>query len=303
MKIAYVDPDHAVGTDFRGNPKDGQILLTGTDGTRDNYRLSFTRQTGPFYSPRHAHNFDQIRMVLGGGPMNYGPGCWIQPGEVAYFPEGTPYGPQDYDTARYGVTFQFGGASGSGYISLERMLEGMEELKAFGTFEKGVFHRTGEVPPGMRRERDSYEAVWEHVNGRPMEYPKPRYDQPILMKPDHFMWQDDPDQVDVAVKRLGTFSERQLEMSVLRAGAGARARIAPRRGTNIGVVLAGNGSIGGRELRLHAAFALDRDEGAVVSANSELQILLVGLPIFAEHERYERSVTVSEVLGSKGPGR
>ena len=111
MKIGYVDPDHAAGTDFRGNPKDAQILLTGTDGTRDNYRLGFTRQTGPFYSPRHAHNFEQIRIVLGGGPMNYGPDCWIQPGEIAYFPEGTPYGPQDYDTTRYGFTFQFGGAS------------------------------------------------------------------------------------------------------------------------------------------------------------------------------------------------
>jgi hypothetical protein len=289
MKVAHVDLDHAVGTDFRGNPKDGQILLSGADGTRDNYRLSFTRQTGPFYSPRHAHNFDQIRMVLGGGPMNYGPDCWIQPGEIAYFPEGTPYGPQDYDTARYGVTFQFGGASGSGYISLERMLEGMEELKAFGTFEKGVFHRTGDVPPGMRRERDSYEAVWEHVNGRPMEYPKPRYDEPILMKPDHFTWQDDPDQFAVSMKRLGTFSERQLEMSVLRVGAGASARIAPRHGTNIGVVLAGTGSIGAHELRLHAAFSLERDEGAVVTSTSELEVLLVGLPVFAEHERYERS--------------
>jgi hypothetical protein len=299
MKIAYVDQDHAVGTDFRGNPKDGQILLAGADGTRDNYRLSFTRQTGPFYSPRHAHNFDQIRMVLGGGPMNYGPDCWIQPGEIAYFPEGTPYGPQDYDTARYGVTFQFGGASGSGYISLERMLEGMEELKAFGTFEKGVFHRTGDVPQGSRRERDSYEAVWEHVNARPMEYPKPRYDEPILMKPDHFTWQDDPDQVAVSMKRLGTFSERQLEMAMLRVGAGARARIAPRRGTHIGVVLAGSGTIGEHELRLHAAFSLERDEAAVVTAKSELELLLVGLPVFAEHERYEQQQLVILSGGSR----
>jgi hypothetical protein len=284
MKIAYRDIDHAVGTDFRGNPKDGQILLTGADDTPDNYRLSFTRQTGPFYSPRHAHNFDQIRMVLGGGPMNYGPDHWIQPGEIAYFPEGTPYGPQDYDTERYGVTFQFGGASGSGYISLERMLEGMEALKAFGTFEKGVFHRTGEAPRGMRRERDSYEAVWEHVNGRPLEYPKPRYDEPILMKPSHFAWQDDPDQVDVAHKRLGTFSERLLEIAMLRAGAGASANIPARHGTQIGVVIAGTGTAGKHALREHAAFSLERNEGVVLTASSELQLLLVGLPMFAQRE-------------------
>ena len=84
-------------------------------------------------------------IILG---MNYGPDRWIAPGELAYFPEGTPYGPQDYDSERYGMTFQFGGASGSGYISLRRMAEGMEALKQFGTFEKGVFHLAGDHPPG-----------------------------------------------------------------------------------------------------------------------------------------------------------
>jgi hypothetical protein len=284
MKIAYVDPDNAVGEDFRGNPKDGQIMLTGEDDSPDNYRLNFSRQKGPFFSPRHAHNFDQIRIVLGGGSMNYGPDQWIAPGEIAYFPEGTPYGPQDYDTKRYGMTFQFGGASGCGYISLQRMFEGMEELKAFGTFERGIFHRSGELPNGIRRERDSYEAVWEHVNGRPMHYPKPRYDEPILMKPQHFDWRDDADQAGVSTKHLGTFSERQLTISMLRVAAGASARIAARPSTQIGVVIAGAGSAGTHELRQHAAFSVERDEGVVVTAGSELELLWVALPIFAQSE-------------------
>ena len=281
MKIAYVDPNNAVGEDFRGNPKDGQILLTGADDAVDNYRLNFSRQVGPFYSPRHAHNFDQIRIILGGGPMNYGPGQWIQPGEIGYFPEGTPYGPQEYDTARYGMTFQFGGASGCGYISLRRMFEGMEAMKAFGFFEKGVFHRTGDLPPGMRRTRDSYEAVWEHINGRPMEYPKPRYDEPVLMKPAHFHWVADPDQPDVSIKRLGTFSERQLEIDMLRVAAGASARITPRQSTQIGVIIAGTGRAGEHALRPQAAFSVERDEGTLLTAETELELLLVGLPIFA----------------------
>src|SRR5437868_6583499 len=219
MKIAYVNPNNPVGVDFRGNPKDGQVLLTGEDDAPDNYRLSYSRQAGPFYSPRHKHNFDQIRMVLGGGAMNYGPKKWIQPGELAYFPEGTPYGPQDYDSERYGMTFQFGGASGSGYISLRRMTEGMKALEKFGTFEKGVFHLAGDHPAGVRRKRDSYEAVWEHLNARPLKYPKPRYSEPILMKPSNFDWQNDPEQADLSVKRLGSFSERQLEISMLRVNA------------------------------------------------------------------------------------
>lgn len=280
MKIGYVNPDNAVHTDFRGNPTDGQILLTGEDDAPDNYRLNFSRQMGPFFSPRHAHNFDQIRLVLGGGAMNYGPDCWIQPGEVAYFPEGTPYGPQDYDTKRFGMTFQFGGASGSGYISLRRMYEGMEELKAFGTFENGVFHRAGDVPPGTRRDRDSYEAVWEYVNGRPLHYPKPRYGEPVLMKPQHFDWRDDPDQPGVSVKHLGTFGERQLEIRMLRVASVARARLAPRDGTQIGVVIDGTGYAGEHQLQRHAAFSIERGEDALIVAATELELMVVGLPIF-----------------------
>jgi hypothetical protein len=285
MKIAYVISNNAAGADFRGNLKDGQILLTGEDDAPDNYRLNFSRQLGHFYSPRHKHNFDQIRIVLGGGAMNYGPDQWIQPGELAYFPEGTPYGPQDYDSERYGMTLQFGGASGSGYISLRRMNEGMEALKQFGTFEKGVFHLAGDHPPGVRRKRDSYEAVWEHVNGRPLKYPKPRYSEPILMKPRHFDWQDVPDQPGLSIKRLGSFSERQLELAMLRVAAGGHAPIAPRPGTQIGIVITGGGRIGDDDLRPQAAFSLERNEGAIVSAVEEMELLLVGLPIFKRTSR------------------
>ena len=284
MKIAYVDPHNPLEADFRGNVKDGQILLTGEEGAPDNYRLNFSRQTGPFYSPRHKHNFDQLRIILGGGAMNYGPDRWIQPGELAYFPEGTPYGPQDYDTARYGMTLQFGGASGSGYISLKRMKEGMEALKQHGTFEKGIFRRSGDLAPGVKRNRDSYEAVWEYINGQPLKYPKPRYNEPILIKPRHFEWQDDPAQQGVAVKRLGSFSERQIEFAMLRVAASAAATIAARPGIQIGIVLAGSGRIGAQELSEHAAFSLERGEGAVVTAAAKLELLLVGLPLFKAEE-------------------
>jgi hypothetical protein len=158
----------------------------------------------------------------------------------------------------------------------------MEEMKAFGTFEKGVFHRIGDVPPGMRRTRDSYEAVWEHINGRPMEYPKPRYDEPILMKPAHFDWVADPDQPDVSIKRLGTFSERQVEIAMLRVAAGAGARITPRRSTQIGVIISGTGNTAEHELRPQTALSLECDEGALLTAATEVELLLVGLPIFAQ---------------------
>src|SRR5947207_14010487 len=96
MKIAYVDPNNTASADFRGNLKDGQILLTGEDDAPGNYRLNFSRQLGHFYSPRHKHNFDQIRIVLGGGGMSYGPEQWIQAAGPASCPAGTRYGRPEY---------------------------------------------------------------------------------------------------------------------------------------------------------------------------------------------------------------
>lgn len=287
MKVSYVETGAGIGKDFRGNLKDSQQLLIGEDDTPDNYRLGFSRQQGPFFSPRHKHNFDQIRMILGGGGMSYGPDQWIQPGELVYFPEGTPYGPQDYESERYGVTFQFGGASGQGYISIKRMREGVEALKQFGTFDKGVFTRSGELAPGMKRNRDSYEAVWEYINGRPLSYPKPRYSEPVLMRPKNFEWQPVSGQPDFSIKRLGSFSERQIEISILRVTAGGRAALATRPGIQLAVVIDGDGHIAQQPLRQHAAFSLEANEAGVLTATTDLELLLVGLPIF-EREKMTR---------------
>ena len=84
-----------------GKERQFKTLLTGEDGALDNFRLYFVRQQGEVDVPRHKHNFDQIRMCLEGpGKQNYGKDKWIAPGEIAYFPEGTPYGPEQSNTER-----------------------------------------------------------------------------------------------------------------------------------------------------------------------------------------------------------
>ena len=172
-----------------GKERQFKTLLTGEDGALDNFRLYFVRQQGEVDVPRHKHNFDQIRMCLEGGKQNYGKDKWIAPGEIAYFPEGTPYGPEQSNTERLSITLQFGGASRSGFISSARVQKAMDEMKEFGTFEKGIFKRTGQLAPGEKRNQDAYEAIWEHVNKRKLVYPKPRYGEPILMKPENFEWE------------------------------------------------------------------------------------------------------------------
>lgn len=284
MRIGHVENGEAVKIDIRGNGREGRMLLVGDEDSPDNYRLNFSRQTGDAYSPRHRHNFDQIRMVLGGGTANYGPKKEISPGEIVYFPEGTHYGPQDGNSRRFGITLQFGGPSGFGFISRKRMAQGMEELKVYGSFEKGIFTRTGELVGGERRNQDAYEAIWEHVNGRRMTYPKQRYEEPVHMRPVNFEWRPVDGQPGVSLRKLGCFSEREVNVSMIKIDAGASATIAPRGGRQLGLIVTGAGQLEGQELKEHSAFELLRDEGGRVTAAVETELLLVGLPLFSVEE-------------------
>src|SRR5947209_8558876 len=95
MQLTYADElTWRPLTDIRDGGKEMKQLLAGTEGTPDNYRLVMIRERGvAATTPRHRHNFDQLRYVIE-GRANYGPEHWIAPGEIAYFPEGGSYGPE-----------------------------------------------------------------------------------------------------------------------------------------------------------------------------------------------------------------
>ncbi len=280
MQVAHAEDSTQIASTRTGKERQFKTLLIGEDGALDNFRLYFVRQQGEVDVPRHKHNFDQVRMCLEGGKQNYGKDKWIAPGEIAYFPEGTPYGPEQSDTERLSITLQFGGASRSGFISSARVQKAMDEMKAFGTFEKGIFKRGGELAPGEKRNQDAYEAIWEHVNQRKLVYPKPRYGEPILMKPENFDWEPCDGQRGLAKKDLCAFSERHLQFSVLKLDPGARGRQPSRGGIQIGFVLQGTGTVNGQALRKFSAFS-GREEFALAS-DEGMEVLLVGLPVFAE---------------------
>lgn len=282
MKVNHIGGGLKSTPELRGGGKDFSTVLTGDPGEPDNYRMVVVRQDGSVYTPRHKHNFDQLRMCFS-GKVNYGPDQWILPGQIAYFPEGVPYGPEESDTPRFGLTIQFGGASGSGYLSEDQVKRATEELKQVGTFEKGAFKRA-DARPGERRNQDAFEAVWEYVNGRKLAYPQPRYQAPVLMKPENFNWVEQAGAPALAVKRLGCFSERSVEISLVKLEAGGHATLAARPGRQIGFVLDGRGSIDGEALHLHSAFELDPGETAILGATAQLELLLVGLPVFARRD-------------------
>ena len=80
-------------------------------------------------------------------------------------------------------------------------------MKKFGTFKDGIFRRNDDVEG--RRNVDGYQAIWEHAHGERMEYPKPRYRDPIMVDPANYEWLAVAGMPGGAQKPLGTFTERQ----------------------------------------------------------------------------------------------
>lgn len=254
--------------------------IRGREGALDNFRLTFNRGMGGTENqPRHRHNFDQIRMPLA-GRVSYGPKRWLEAGDIGYFPEGLHYGPtEDHrDIGTSGLTLQFGGPSGHGFLSSDQMAAATRALEGLGTFEKGLFWRETGTP--KRKPQDAFEAMWEHVNGRRIEYPKPRYTDQIVMRPANYPWQQLADAPGVQIKPLGDFTERHVTVQLLRLEPGAVASLGPRRGTQACVVLSGTGTVDGDAASLYTSIKIDPGASARIESGAGLEVVVFGLPIF-----------------------
>jgi hypothetical protein len=246
--------------------------MTGEPGTPGNFSLELVHTTDNFLSPRHRHNFDQFRYQVA-GEFDFGRNGKMQPGILGYFPEGTAYGPQSSSVDSLVLTLQAGGASGNGYMTQEQMEGAMDELKRRGRFEKGVYRRN-EGEPG-KPNVDGYQAIWEHVHGRPMTYPEPRYHDPIMMNPAHFQWVPVAGAPGVCEKLMGVFTERGTSARFLRLEPDAKARAA---GRSLAFVTKGEGRLGGERFRAYTTAFCERGEEAVFQATAPSEILLLGLP-------------------------
>src|SRR5262245_7516529 len=164
MKVIQLEETPEVrGLEHRGGTFHARTIVEGTPGTPGNFKFSLSRLGTDYSGPRHRHNFDQYRYMIEGS-SDYGQDGPLKAGMLGYYPEGVPYGPQVNKTEIYCAVLQFGGASGSGYLLPREVKAGMEELKAFGEFKDGIFHRRDGVPG--KRNMDAYQAIWEHVHGR-----------------------------------------------------------------------------------------------------------------------------------------
>jgi hypothetical protein len=263
----------------RGGGLATKLLLTGEEGTPENFRLTLGRDRGGHQNPRHHHNFDQIRMSLSGA-LSITPEKDLAEGQIGYFPEGTWYGPQlPAKAERITLVLQFGGASGQGFISTREMHQGYEALAPLGEFKAGVFHRQDGVPG--RKNQDAFEAIWEQVCGRRLEYPPERYDQPILMNPASFAWTPDRTQPGVARKFLGSFTERGTRIELLQLAPGAKAALGEDNTRLLLFALSGAGEAGGEAWEEHTAFQIEPGEHASIAAGQAAELLMIALPMLA----------------------
>ena len=245
-------------------------LVHGDDQTIGNFYLQLSRTYSDFYSPRHRHNFEQVRFQIE-GTVSFGRDGVMSPGTIGYFPEGVYYGPQTLEGESYTLVLQFGGPSLSGYMSESTFQSAMEKMKAHGTFENGVY--TQPKPGGGKKNRDAYEAVWEHVNGRKLRYPKARYDKPVFIETSAFDWTN-PSAPGTQQKHLGTFSEYRTGIDVFRLQPDSALTVEPN---TVVFVVSGTGLAGEKAWETHSAMFSGAYSSRLV-ATQPAELLVITLP-------------------------
>jgi hypothetical protein len=168
-----------------------------------------------FFSPRHLHNFDQVRVQLE-GEFDFATDGVMKPGAVAYFPEGTPYGPQTSQDETLQLVMQIGGPSGAGYMSEAQRVAAVDALAKIGRFSEGRYFAPGDTgSTGI----DSLQAAWEYALGQKMVYPPQRFQKPVLMNPDAMAWQARAPGVER--RQIWDFGRQAVALEQYRLSAGS----------------------------------------------------------------------------------
>lgn len=268
--VPVITDDHPTGTlAFR-------YLVSGAENTPESYMMVLAENIGLFQMPPHRHPFEQFRYVVS-GQMKLGPHEWLREGELAYFPEGASYGPQEDPAGPVVLTVQFGGASGFGYLSPEQYRAGRAKLREKGRFEGPVFIR--ELPDGTTRRTFSINAIWEEELGSKMLIPTPRYERVVYMKPSAFRWRAVAGNPKVVQKTLGIFSERLTTAEMFALEPGAALPLAADDAYRLLFVLDGTGTLDLQPFDRHFGASLDPGETATLHATSALTLLSFTLPL------------------------
>jgi hypothetical protein len=196
-------------------------LDTGVPGVK--LELSWRRYDKGYGTPRHTHIFDQYRYNFS-GKREIKDG-FLEEGEVGFYPEGVYYGPQMQEEECTGLGLQFQGLAGIPYLTHKELQDARKALAAEGgSFDGGVYTKI--LPDGRKINRDSHLACSEYVAGKRLEFPKGRFEKPIVMKPEAHPWIADRKLAGVEHKQVGAFGGSGIRFTRLLPGATIPARCA-----------------------------------------------------------------------------
>ncbi len=183
---------------FRDVAPDGLHFWFGYGGS--------AKTDNPFTAPRHHHALQQIRWC-DSGSKNYAPGKNIEAGDLAYFPRGAYYGPENKAGPYVGFSTQFGFGNENMIGPYWRPIvrQAKQRLRERGTVADGMF--TGIDPAtGEQRRYDAVQAMYEQaamLAGGTFTTPAAGYEEPILMHPAVFEYFEIAPGVEA--KELGRF--------------------------------------------------------------------------------------------------
>ncbi len=262
-------------TAHRAGRMSHKILFEGPEGSPDNFLFVLANEGSDYYSPRHRHAWDQVRLCLEGS-IPIGRVLRIDAGEIGYFPEGVHYGPQEGGPDRIVLLLQIGGASRLGYLSPGQLEQGRQRLLEEGVFEGGVFRRaSGE---GKRNE-DAYEAIWRITTGKPLSYPRPAYKSPIVIRPDGFLWRGIPGMPGARRKDLGTFPERGLSLELTSLEGGSSYALKSSSARRLLFVRDGEGQCDGEPFGAQTAIRLEPGESACLRASKPTELFAIAVAL------------------------
>ena len=258
------------------SPRDGGIrikpLARGVPGAPDNFEFNLYRFLKGYATPRHRHNFEQMRFGISGA-ITYDPGKPVSPGSLVYFPEGAFYGPQDNPVESDILLLQYGGASGQGYISQEQIIQARADMSKTGSFKDGIY--TWYDATGKKHNKDGVEAIYEHVFGREVEYVNPRITESVKIDTLAYHWVSAG--AGLEEKPLATFTERRVSASMVRAiGTATLSLPADRR--QLLFNFKGRFSVDGRSCGEQTSVYSDRGEALTLKLEPGWEALCVTLP-------------------------
>lgn len=229
-----------------------------------------------YKTPRHHHNFAQLIHVLNGS-YHISKDIEAPEGSVVYTGEGTYYGPQQSKGCLL-LLLQYGEASGSGFLSYDQLAEGRKRLAEKGTLDRGIYRE--ERPDGSVVQKDGYEAIWEEMRGRPVNYPPARYARPVLMNPASFSWEPLSNAQGVEVKHLGTFTELRTGVEFHRYSQQSNRKL-QATSRELHYVSSGELDVSGTRLGVGGAVFFDEGDEATLSSDEGTQAYVLKLPKWA----------------------